>query len=77
MHECLDVKPQSWAHARNIFIIEFFQYGGLSSIVKAAAPSSFGLEGFLLTMATYRNNSLISFSFCLFFRIMVSSPIRK
>lgn len=39
VHECLDVEPQSWAYACNIFIIEFFQYGGLSSIVKAAAQS--------------------------------------
>ena len=77
MHECLDVEPQSWAHACNIFIIEFFQYRGLSSIVKAPAQSLFGLESFLLRMVTYRNNSLISFSFCRFFRIIVSSPIRK
>jgi len=75
MHECLDIKAQSWAHPCNIFVIEFFQYGSLSSIVKAAAPNSFGLGGFLLTMTTYRNNSLISFSFRRFFRIMVSSPI--
>ena len=39
MHECLDIEPQSWAHACNIFIVEFFQYGGLSSIVKAAVQS--------------------------------------
>jgi hypothetical protein len=77
MHECLDVEPQGWAHACNIFIIEFLQYRGLSSIVKAAAPKLFGLESFLLRMVTYRNNSLISFSFCRFFRIIVSSPIRK
>ena len=48
MHECLDVKAQSRAHARNIFIIEFFQYGGLSGVVKTAAPNSLGFEGFLL-----------------------------
>jgi hypothetical protein len=38
MHKSLDVKPQSWTHACDIFIVEFFQYGSLSGIVKAAIP---------------------------------------
>jgi len=38
VHKCLDVKSQRWAHACNIFIIEFFQYGSLPGIVKTAAP---------------------------------------
>lgn len=39
MHKGLDVKPQSWTHARDIFIVEFFQYGSLSSVVKSATSS--------------------------------------
>ena len=38
MHKRLDVKSQSRAHASNIFVIEFFQYGGLPGIVEPAAP---------------------------------------
>jgi hypothetical protein len=39
MHEGLDVKSQRWAHARNIFVIELFQYSSLPGIVKTATPS--------------------------------------
>ena len=38
MHKRLDVESQSRAHASNIFVIEFFQYGGLPGIVEPAAP---------------------------------------
>ncbi len=75
MHKCFDVESQRWAHSRNIFIIKFFQYSSLSGIVKAATQVSFGLEGYPLMLTTYRNNSLISFSFRRFFRIIVSSPM--
>ena len=37
MHEGFDVKSQSWTHASDVFIVQLFQYGSLSSIVKAAA----------------------------------------
>ncbi len=46
MHKSLDVKPQSWTHACDIFIVEFFQYGSLSGIVKAAIPSPIGIGMF-------------------------------
>jgi hypothetical protein len=44
MHKSLDVKSQSWTHACDILIVESFQYGSLSGIVKAAAqvPSVLG-----------------------------------
>lgn len=37
MNKCLDVKSQRWAHACDIFVIEFFQYGGLPGIVKTTS----------------------------------------
>jgi hypothetical protein len=40
MHKRLDVKSQRWAHARNIFVVELFQYGSLPGIVKAAASGA-------------------------------------
>ncbi len=44
MHKRLDVKSQSRAHACDIFVVEFFQYGGFSGIVKAAVQDLFELE---------------------------------
>ena len=39
MNKRLDVKSQGWAHACNVFVIEFFQYGRLPGIIK---PTSTG-----------------------------------
>jgi len=40
MHKCLDVKSQRWAHARDIFVVEFFQYGSLPGVVKTEKQQS-------------------------------------
>jgi len=37
MHECLDIKAESWTHTCDVLVVEFFQYGSLSSVIKAAA----------------------------------------
>jgi len=43
MHERFDVKSESWTHASDVFIVQLFQYGSLSSVVKAAAQVPFVL----------------------------------
>src|SRR6267154_2135652 len=46
MHKRLDVKSQRWAHACNIFVVEFFQYGSLPGIVKTATPGFIWIRRF-------------------------------
>jgi hypothetical protein len=48
MHKCLDVKSQSWAHAHNVFVVEFFQYGGLPGIIKTPASDFIWTHRFLV-----------------------------
>lgn len=73
MGKCFDVKAKCRAHTCDIFIIELLEDSGFSCVVQPPRK----LQCYVSTVhaITCRNNILISFSFCLFFLMIVRSPM--
>lgn len=74
----LDVEAQCRADSVNVFTVELLQDGGFASIVEAPA-ANLGVRNPCLSnhhgTITYNMSTRTSFSFCLIFFRMVSSPM--
>lgn len=75
MHKRLDIESESRADAHYIFAVEFLQNRRLPGVVKAAGFQPLLFRAIMPSGHAYRNKMRISFSFCLFFRMIVSRPI--
>ncbi len=75
MYESLDVEPKRWTNPHYIFPIQFLQDRRFPSVIEAAIMVAYSGIELLNTVDTYRKSIRISFSFCLFFLMIVNRPI--
>lgn len=73
VHKGFDIEAESWTNPTYVFSVQLFEDGRLPRIVQTAVVNVNARSN--TDVLTYRNRMRISFSFCLFLRMIVRRPI--